>query len=99
MSAAEDDGAEYIGELAELHHEKDQLLKEHEEDQGVIRVWRGRAERAEAERDNLRAACELAVFACRENLAMRVYKNEPLLLKALTACENALKHTEHQHGG
>lgn len=70
MSAAEDDGAEYIGELAELHHERDQL----------------------------RAACQLAVFACRENLAMWGYKNETLLLKALTACENALKSTEHQHG-
>ncbi len=38
--------------------ERDKLLKEHEEDQGVIRVWRGRTERAEAERDKLRAACQ-----------------------------------------
>lgn len=30
------------------------LLKEHDEDQGVIAVWRGRTERAEAERDTLR---------------------------------------------
>ena len=34
------------------------LLSEREEDQGVIRVWRGRTERAEAERDALKAENE-----------------------------------------
>lgn len=34
------------------------LLKEHEEDQGVISVWRGRTERAEAERVALMAEVE-----------------------------------------
>jgi hypothetical protein len=34
------------------------LRQEHEEDQGVIRVWRGRAERAETERDKAKALAE-----------------------------------------
>lgn len=34
------------------------LRAEHDEDQGVIRVWRGRTERAESERDALKAENE-----------------------------------------
>lgn len=34
------------------------LIAEHHEDQGVIAVWRGRCERAEAERDALIAELE-----------------------------------------
>lgn len=48
--------AEKSSGLATMTAERDKLLKEHEEDQGVIRVWRGRTERAEAERDKLLSA-------------------------------------------
>lgn len=41
-----------------LTAERDRLQQEMTENEGVIAVWRGRTERAEAERDRLRAACE-----------------------------------------
>lgn len=39
------------------------LVAEHEEDQRVIAVWRGRTQRAEAQRDALRAALKEIVAA------------------------------------
>lgn len=42
--------------LRRQHAEIESLKAEHEEDQGVIRVWRRRTEQAEAEREALRAA-------------------------------------------
>lgn len=37
------------------------MYQEHEEDQGVIAVWRGRTQRAEAQRDQLLEALKLAL--------------------------------------
>lgn len=49
--------------IRELEAERDRLQREQDEDQGVIRVWRGRTGRAEAERDRLREALKMICTA------------------------------------
>lgn len=48
-------------EMQEIAAELRRLVAEHEEDQRVIAVWRGRTQRAEAQRDALLEALKLAV--------------------------------------
>lgn len=50
-----------VADLAALLAHVEALEKEHEEDQGVIRVWRGRCERAEADNAALALVLEEAL--------------------------------------
>lgn len=57
--------------LRDAHDAVAALIAEHNEDQGVIAVWRGRCERAEAERDALIAERDAAMDICRALAKLR----------------------------
>lgn len=53
-----EESTKLLAELEQLRKENERLRAEREEDQGVIAVWRGRTQRAEAEIERLRADAE-----------------------------------------
>ncbi len=71
-------------DVAEIHEERDEGSVTRWDETGCINLSLAAAA------PDLLAACEAALAACQENIAMWAYKNEPALLKAIDILRPAI---------